>query len=604
MKNLFYLLFLALSMSANAQVAINSNGSSPDNSAMLDVNSTDKGFLLPRMTRSQRDAISSPAPGLIIYQTDNTPGFYYNSGTSGSPIWSIVGSGSGWSITGNSETNPATNFLGTTDAHPLMFKVNNQKAGYIDYDATKANTVFGYQSLLSITTGSSNIAEGYAALYSNTTGNSNIGIGQGALYGNSSASQNTAIGYSALAAQSYNPGSAWISNNVAVGYLALNQNQPTTVNNGISNTAVGSETLYSNTQGYSNTALGYRALYTNSTGYFNTATGQGALYQNTTGYLNTATGHDALVYNMTGSSNTASGESALRNNTAGDGNTATGWNALRNNSTAGLNLAIGAYALYTQSYNPGSAWAGENVAVGYAALFFNQPTTSLNGIKNTTVGNYSLYSNTTGLRNTAIGYGALYSNQTGSDNTAVGYSSGTLTGYNVVNTVCIGNDGALGSLDNQVIIGNYSTGWNGGHQTWSTFSDARIKNNVKEDVPGLEFITLLRPVTYFKSIEAMRKITGNKKTEEYPEKYDIEKIKYTGFLAQEVEKAAKEVGYDFSGVTIPKDSNQLYSLSYEQFVVPLVKAVQEQQQQIEELKTENASLEARLAAIESKLSGK
>jgi uncharacterized protein (TIGR02145 family) len=54
-----------------AQVAVNSDGSSPDGSAMLEVKSTDKGFLPPRMTTTQRDAIGSPAEGLMIYNTDD-----------------------------------------------------------------------------------------------------------------------------------------------------------------------------------------------------------------------------------------------------------------------------------------------------------------------------------------------------------------------------------------------------------------------------------------------------------------------------------------------------------------------------------------------------
>lgn len=62
----------------NAQnVAVNGDGSNPDASAILDVKSTDKGLLIPRMTMAQRDAIATPAQGLIVYQTDNTPGFYY-----------------------------------------------------------------------------------------------------------------------------------------------------------------------------------------------------------------------------------------------------------------------------------------------------------------------------------------------------------------------------------------------------------------------------------------------------------------------------------------------------------------------------------------------
>ena len=60
-------------------------------------------------------------------------------------------------------------------------------------------------------------------------------------------------------------------------------------------------------------------------------------------------------------------------------------------------------------------------------------------------------------------------------------------------------------------------------------------------------------------------------------------IVYTGFVAQEVEQAAKEIGFDFSGVDAPKNANDFYGLRYAEFVVPLVKAVQEQQKIIEEL---------------------
>jgi hypothetical protein len=53
----------------------------PDNSAKLEINSTTQGFLMPRMTLSQRDAINNPATGLLVFQTDNTQGFYYYTGT-------------------------------------------------------------------------------------------------------------------------------------------------------------------------------------------------------------------------------------------------------------------------------------------------------------------------------------------------------------------------------------------------------------------------------------------------------------------------------------------------------------------------------------------
>lgn len=66
----------------NAQsVSINNTAAAPDSTAMLDINSTTKGLLIPRMTAGQRSAINTPATGLLVYQTDGDPGFYYFNGT-------------------------------------------------------------------------------------------------------------------------------------------------------------------------------------------------------------------------------------------------------------------------------------------------------------------------------------------------------------------------------------------------------------------------------------------------------------------------------------------------------------------------------------------
>jgi len=70
-------ILIGLVYASDAQVAISPDGSSPDGSAMLEVKSTDKGFLPPRMTANQRNAISSPAEGLLIYQTDAPVGYYF-----------------------------------------------------------------------------------------------------------------------------------------------------------------------------------------------------------------------------------------------------------------------------------------------------------------------------------------------------------------------------------------------------------------------------------------------------------------------------------------------------------------------------------------------
>jgi hypothetical protein len=61
-------------------VSINTNGAAADSTAMLDVSSTTKGLLIPRMAAAQRTAIATPATGLLIYQTDGDTGFYYYNG--------------------------------------------------------------------------------------------------------------------------------------------------------------------------------------------------------------------------------------------------------------------------------------------------------------------------------------------------------------------------------------------------------------------------------------------------------------------------------------------------------------------------------------------
>ena len=83
MRNVFVLCvaFLWMVTASYAQVGITTDNSTPDNSAMLDVKSTTKGFLAPRMTKSNRNTITSPATGLMIYQTDSIPGFYFYNGT-------------------------------------------------------------------------------------------------------------------------------------------------------------------------------------------------------------------------------------------------------------------------------------------------------------------------------------------------------------------------------------------------------------------------------------------------------------------------------------------------------------------------------------------
>jgi regulator of replication initiation timing len=79
-------LLLFVSFAHAQSIAINTDGSVADASAVLDVKSANKGMLIPRMDLNARNLIGSPATGLIIYQTDNTPGFYFYNGT----VWGLM----------------------------------------------------------------------------------------------------------------------------------------------------------------------------------------------------------------------------------------------------------------------------------------------------------------------------------------------------------------------------------------------------------------------------------------------------------------------------------------------------------------------------------
>lgn len=97
MKHSIYIILLFFVTKTVAQTGIGTN--TPDASAKLDITSSNKGFLVPRMTNAQRSAITSPANGLMVYQTDGVIGFYVNTGTSSTPAWLRINTD--WTKTGN-----------------------------------------------------------------------------------------------------------------------------------------------------------------------------------------------------------------------------------------------------------------------------------------------------------------------------------------------------------------------------------------------------------------------------------------------------------------------------------------------------------------------
>jgi hypothetical protein len=159
-----------------------------------------------------------------------------------------------------------------------------------------------------------------------------------------------------------------------------------------------------------------------------------------------------------------------------------------------------------------------------------------------------------------------------------------MLGYGIANAQCTGN--------NQLLLGNTAITQIRSQVTGITaYSDKRFKTNVADNVAGLDFIMKLKPVTYNEDPTQLHKIWGT--PDSLVRKIDhseIQKQRFIGFLAQDVEVAAKECGFDFPGIDVPKNENEVYSLRYGDFIMPVVKAVQEQQLEIGALKSENEEL--------------
>ena len=465
------------------------------------------------------------------------------------------------------------------------------------------NNAFGYQALYANTSGNYNASYGNQSLFFNTTGSSNTAIGYAALYRNVAGNRSTAVGYYAMF-YADNTASSKNTNNTAVGYEALQGSTNPGNNTGYNNTAMGAQALRSITSGYSNTAVGYQALYSNNSGVYNSGYGYQSCYLNTTGNNNTAYGFSTMYANTTGSSNTALGYQALHNNVANNNSTAVGYHAMfyADNRVIGSNT--------------------NNTAIGYEALMGSLNPMNNTGTGNTVVGALSMHSNTSGENNTSLGTGSLQNNTSGFSNTAIGNLAGdeittgsyiTLVGYNAsaddaTRTNCIGIAGngnlAFGS-DNSVRIGNASMTSIGGQVDWTTVSDKRIKENIKDNAPGLDFILELEPVTYTYNLTYENELMGITETSVIGRESLLRnsQIRHTGFLAQDVDQIVRFGGYEFDGIDKPEDENGLWGIRYATFVVPLVKAVQEQQVQIENLNTiineQNKRIDALIQRIDN-----
>lgn len=316
MKHLLLAILLFGFITTNAQIGIGT--SNPDTTAILDISSSHKGLLIPRvMLTSTADSvtISKPATGLLVYNTtpnfwtDNfvIAGFYYNSGTPSAPFWNLLTGYNQNAFIYNKlgfETLPAQEgalnisgrgIFGDSIRTGKDLSINGIRFGR-KTSTTYNNLAIGKQSLENLTTAIKNIAIGDSTLFTSTTGGLNIAIGYAALSLNTTGNNNTAIGNQTLSQNTTG------IHNIAMGSIALRDN---TVGN--YNTSIGSNSSLVNTTGVENAVLGAGAFRTNTIGSYNTAIGRFALFGNTTASGNTGVGYKALYVNATGTYNTALG---------------------------------------------------------------------------------------------------------------------------------------------------------------------------------------------------------------------------------------------------------------------------------------------------------
>jgi hypothetical protein len=459
------------------------------------------------------------------------------------------------------------------------------RAGYVDGPNWDTDSI----GLWSLAMGFDTKASGYSstAIGENTIASGSKSTAMGG-YTTATGSTSTAMGYSTIASGEGSTAMGWLTR--ATGEKSTTMGFGTTASGSYS-TAMGE---FSTASGEKSTAIGDQ---TTASGISSTSIGTNTKAKS---YAETVIGCYNTDYSQSDStwwnvndrlfvigngtySNRSNALTMLKN-----GNTGLGFeNPIKklevNGEIKGLRLI---------AYGPGNV--NTNTAIGEQAL--NIINT---GNFNTAIGSNSLMVNSIGNNNVAIGTNALYTNSTGNNNIGIGVNATVL--YNNSNSIAIG-DLSVSYTSNMAVIGNTATSIIGGYVDWSILSDGRFKRNIKQNVPGISFIMKLHPVTYNLDINKLNRAIYHTDTIAFDKESINSKEKeiQSGFIAQDVEKAAQEVGYDFNGVVKPQNENEHYALRYAEFVVPLVKAVQEQQLMIEELKKQNEELLKRLEKLENK----
>lgn len=553
-KDLCSFILLLCFFKVISQVGIGTTN--PDGSSVLHIDSTDKGILIPQIALTGTDdinTVNNPALSLLIFNTNTTTGvnsvregFYYWDGMKWVGLANIgsTSASQGWLTSGNLGTNPSNNFVGTLDNEVLMFRTNNIE-----------RIEFSHKSQIEYFNNGNSVFLGQGAGENDDlTDNRNVYIGKSSI-GIPNSEGNVLIGYEAKANSNYA---------IALGYSAESN-----FDNSI---AIGRA---SKSDAEAAIAIGW---LTNSNFSNAVAIGRSASANQD---ASIAIGE---VAHVSGINSIAIGKNAI---------------ALKDNGIAlGLNgyasdqygVSIGANS---RAVTASTTAVGHNAvadAIGASAYGLNSHANNTNALA------LGMASKSEALN--AIAIGANSSVTSNGDN---GIAIGTGSSADGTNAAAYGS--GVVAYSNQIRMGGYYITSIGGPTNWTNISDSRFKFNIKDNVPGLEFIKKLRPITYQLNTKKYATYMGmpdylKNEVHELAKSAEIQ----SGFLAQDVERAANELGYDFSGVDKPDNEKDTYGLRYAAFVVPLVKAVQELEEKVNILSKKVSELEATNKILKEQLS--
>ncbi|MDF1698569.1 MAG: hypothetical protein P1U56_22145 [Saprospiraceae bacterium] len=392
----FILILSSIYSSLSQNISVSETGNAPDGSAMFDVQSTNKGMLIPRMTGSQRQSIDSPANGLLVFDVSSQSFWFYDLADNDEWVELVTGSPHLRDEDNDTEINVETNpdediirmHIGGEEV--LTIEENGSNAHRFETNELSRNLFFGHNAGL-------NSSPGFNTFLGYETGSSNLG-----------GAENVFIGYQAGMENVEG------DDNVILGYRAGFQN------NGSFNVFIGRHAGYDNEVGNGNVFLGHGSGTNNIGGSNNVFLGYNTGQANNSGIENTFVGEGAGFYNSEGSQNTFIGEDSGRRNRTGDRNVALGNHAMGPNLSSGDhgdgNIAVGFNAGFSMTNSSFNTYLGEQ------AGYFNAT-----GDGNTLIGNEAGILMTNGRYNTALGYRAYRTNNGGNNNIAIGDSAMYIT---------------------------------------------------------------------------------------------------------------------------------------------------------------------------------